>query len=108
VFGKLSALFTASNYGRNVKRAPPKVTKPTYAVGDIHGRDDLLGQLLDLISADADQNTLDEFRLVFMGDYIDRGEHSREVVDRLRLLQNSVAADTICLKGNHEIMLLEF
>ncbi|MEL7028585.1 MAG: metallophosphoesterase, partial [Pseudomonadota bacterium] len=58
-----------------------------YAVGDIHGRADLLNDLLNLIAddmSDADQMIV---RLVFLGDYVDRGLYSKEVIDRLVELQ---------------------
>jgi len=77
-----------------------------YAVGDIHGRYDLLQQLLALIDADAgpaqSSNTL-----IFLGDYIDRGPQSREVVE---LLQSLTKPDweIIALRGNHEQMALAF
>ena len=55
-----------------------------YAVGDIHGRLDLLEQLLDLIEADAQAQADAETRvLIFLGDYVDRGPESRGVVDLL-------------------------
>jgi serine/threonine protein phosphatase 1 len=75
-----------------------------YAIGDIHGHLDLLERLLDQIRPD-----LEEDRLVFMGDYIDRGPHPRGVVDYvLRLKDAAPPEQVICLKGNHEAMLLNF
>lgn len=67
-------------------------------VGDIHGRADLLDGLLAELH---DKYPL--ARRVFVGDYVDRGPDSRQVIERLRGLQ-----DAICLTGNHEEMLLEF
>ena len=56
-----------------------------YAVGDIHGRADLLAQLLDQIKADAAASVGTKKKtIVFVGDYIDRGPGSRRVVDLLR------------------------
>jgi serine/threonine protein phosphatase 1 len=43
---------------------------------------------------------------VFLGDYIDRGPHSRDVVDLLIRLQASAPTETLCLRGNHEEMLI--
>ncbi len=77
-----------------------------YAIGDIHGRLDLLDQLLSMIQADDEEQGPAERRtLIFLGDYIDRGEHSREVVDRL-LTGLPEGFESICLKGNHEDILL--
>ncbi|MHB8530132.1 MAG: metallophosphoesterase family protein, partial [Caulobacteraceae bacterium] len=73
----------------------------TYAIGDIHGRLDLLEEALRLIESHGRQK---DRRLVFLGDYVDRGPQSRGVVDRLMALQRDVW--TICLKGNHEAMML--
>jgi diadenosine tetraphosphatase ApaH/serine/threonine PP2A family protein phosphatase len=78
-----------------------------YAIGDIHGCSDLLETLLDQITADnlirADMQSK---KLVFLGDYIDRGPDSARVIDILmRGLPDGYEA--IFLKGNHEAMLLE-
>ena len=79
-----------------------------YAIGDIHGRADLLDVLLDRISSDAARHPADETRtLVFLGDYIDRGTASRGVVDRL-LSDPLPGFATIRLLGNHEEALLDF
>lgn len=75
------------------------------AVGDVHGRLDLLDKLLDLIwsdTADAAQNWL-----IFLGDYIDRGPASKAVVERLIHLKRP-GWMIVFLRGNHEQMLLDF
>lgn len=71
-----------------------------YAVGDIHGELDALNALLEALPLRSDD------RLLFLGDYVDRGPDSRGVVDRLIAL----AAERPCtfLMGNHESMFLEF
>ena len=79
-----------------------------YAVGDIHGRADLLDILLQKIFDDAKtQPPSKTISLVFLGDYIDRGFHSKEVIDALIKLQAQMP-NVICLAGNHEDMLLRF
>ena len=79
-----------------------------YAVGDIHGRVDLLEILLARIAVDAAAHPDDRERtLVFLGDYIDRGTTSREVVDRL-LRDPLPGFATVRLLGNHEEALLDF
>ncbi|MGV1014375.1 MAG: metallophosphoesterase family protein [Methyloceanibacter sp.] len=78
-----------------------------YAIGDIHGRSDLLASLLRQIEADARGSPDKQKTLVFVGDYVDRGPDSRRVVD---LLLNSLPRgfNARFLKGNHEAMLLDF
>jgi serine/threonine protein phosphatase 1 len=73
-----------------------------FAVGDIHGCYDRLRALLDRIPLDWSRD-----QLVFMGDYIDRGPQSFEVVDHLIGLQE-LHPDIVFLKGNHEQMLADY
>lgn len=75
-----------------------------YAVGDIHGCATLLDSLTAMIEGDAAGTRA---RLVFLGDYVDRGPDSKGVVDRLLRLQET-RPDTIFLKGNHEQAMLDF
>lgn len=75
-----------------------------YAVGDIHGRVDLLDELLALIDADAALRPNVTPIFVFLGDYIDRGASSRETVSRL--IARSEMSKCIFLKGNHEQIML--
>jgi serine/threonine protein phosphatase 1 len=79
-----------------------------YAVGDVHGRHDLLTRLLDRIFEDAAAAGEAVPKIVFLGDYIDRGENARETVDLLIGLAERAEAETIFLMGNHEQMLLRF
>jgi serine/threonine protein phosphatase 1 len=78
-----------------------------YAVGDIHGRLDLLEEIQGLILDDA--ATAPERRkvIVYVGDYIDRGPNPRSVVERLagRPLPGF---EGVHLMGNHEAMMLDF
>jgi len=73
-----------------------------FAVGDIHGCLDKLVSLMDIIDVDLKKETL-----VFMGDYIDRGPHSKEVVDYLIDLASG-GNRVVFLKGNHELMLQNY
>jgi len=80
-----------------------------YAVGDIHGRADLLRALMVSIRADAAMRALETPPvLVFVGDYVDRGSGSREVIDILIELQADPRFEVRTLKGNHEDVLLDF
>ncbi len=76
----------------------------TYAIGDIHGCADLLDRLLALIANHADGR---ERKLVFLGDYIDRGPDSAAVLRTLSRLQWTEPTHVTCLMGNHERMLLD-
>lgn len=77
-----------------------------YAVGDIHGRADLLARLLSDIDADCCLRPTERTITVFVGDYIDRGPESRQVLDLL--LQWRQDREVVFLKGNHEIFLPRF
>lgn len=76
----------------------------TYAIGDIHGCADRLAQLLAEIDRHAAGR---EHRLVFLGDYIDRGSDSAAVLKLVRSQIERRAGFVTCLKGNHEAMLLD-
>src|SRR4249920_2487980 len=77
-----------------------------YAIGDIHGRADLLDQLFNRINADLAANPISICIEVYLGDYIDRGPASREVIDRLIARNQTFRA--VFLKGNHESYLTDF
>jgi len=76
-----------------------------YVVGDIHGRLDLLEELLARIDADLKGRPARKALLVFVGDLIDRGPHSAQVVERLRTYRRQ-GIRTVFLLGNHEEVLL--
>jgi serine/threonine protein phosphatase 1 len=77
-----------------------------YAVGDIHGRLDLLTQLLGQIGEMEAALPADRAILVFLGDYIDRGPDSRGVIELLRTgLPDHF--EPVFLRGNHEEMMLQ-
>jgi len=73
-----------------------------YAIGDIHGRLDLLSELLARISSDIALRPTARPLYVFLGDYIDRGPSSREKIDRLN--EHWKAHEFVFLKGIHELM----
>lgn len=78
-----------------------------YAVGDIHGRDDLLAIVHTRIARDIAANPVEQPVIVYLGDYVDRGPGSFEVLDRL--IHGFVAgARSVHLRGNHEQMMLDF
>jgi diadenosine tetraphosphatase ApaH/serine/threonine PP2A family protein phosphatase len=77
-----------------------------YAVGDVHGRADLLEPLLVRIDADLAAHPISQQVQVFLGDYIDRGPNSREVLDLL--IKRRRQREMICLMGNHETFAAEF
>jgi serine/threonine protein phosphatase 1 len=79
-----------------------------YAVGDIHGRVDLMRALHSRIAADAARiNDARANVVIYVGDYIDRGDHSRQVVETL--IGHALAGfEQVCLSGNHERLLLQF
>ena len=76
-----------------------------YAVGDIHGRLDLLDRLLAAIEQDLERRPARKALLVFLGDLIDRGPDSRGVVERLRTYRHE-GLRPYFLAGNHEEVLL--
>jgi serine/threonine protein phosphatase 1 len=79
-----------------------------YAIGDIHGRLDLMSRLLEQVRADAERHSEDlERRLIFLGDYVDRGPESRKVVEFLRRRPLPGFAHVFLL-GNHEEAMLDF
>ena len=71
----------------------------TLAVGDIHGCRNALVALIEAV------NPTTEDRLVFLGDYVDRGPDSKGVIDWI--LANRDARETVTLRGNHEIMMMD-
>jgi serine/threonine protein phosphatase 1 len=76
--------------------------KKIFAIGDIHGCLGKLNQLMSRIGIDNKNDTL-----VFIGDYIDRGESGPEVIDHIIQLQSEYKK-IVCLMGNHEQMLSRY
>ena len=77
-----------------------------YCIGDIHGRADLLAELHQQILKDS-ENYPGKKTVVYLGDYIDRGDQSRQVIEIL-LSYPLADFETIYLKGNHEQSMLDF
>jgi serine/threonine protein phosphatase 1 len=77
-----------------------------YAVGDVHGRLDLLDQVMSGIDANLARAPVGKAIEIYLGDYIDRGPASRQVIDRL--IARSRKRNTVFLKGNHETYVSEF
>lgn len=75
------------------------MTQPIYAIGDIHGRLELLEQTLERIEADGGP----EAPIVFLGDYVDRGADSRAVIDML-IDGKTAGKPWRFIKGNHDRM----
>jgi serine/threonine protein phosphatase 1 len=75
----------------------------TFVIGDIHGRCAQLLGLLDLLPRDESTDTL-----IFLGDLIDRGADVPGCVEHVRKLCGENPERVICLRGNHEQMLLDF
>ena len=93
---RLTRLLSGLRPGSDPHPALPHLDQPVCVIGDIHGRCDLLDQLLAMIAR------LGPTRLILVGDYLDRGPDSGAVLSRLMDLQAT------CLMGNHERMLLDF
>jgi serine/threonine protein phosphatase 1 len=98
-----------------IRRKKPEESAPAasvgkgrrvYAIGDIHGRLDLLNALLERIHADSVTRGKAESHLIFLGDLVDRGPNSAGVVRRAQTLATGGRAIRF-LKGNHEEMFLD-
>ena len=76
----------------------------TYAIADLHGRFDLLCRTIDLIEADAGE---EGGTFIVLGDFVDRGPQSRNIIDLLMAGPQRPKWRWIVLQGNHEAMMLE-
>jgi serine/threonine protein phosphatase 1 len=90
---------------RSVAASAPVDTR-IYAVGDIHGRADLLSEIIERIDDDVRRRPIAHTVEVYLGDYVDRGPDSRTVIDLLAV--RMVANQAICLRGNHEAVMEGF
>jgi serine/threonine protein phosphatase 1 len=95
-------MFSRSN-SSSAPRGPKG--RRAYVVGDVHGRLDLLDQLLEDIHAEIDREKPAKVMLLFLGDLIDRGPNSAQVVERLRTYRHRDVRPVFLL-GNHEEVLL--
>jgi serine/threonine protein phosphatase 1 len=84
---------------------PPEPSR-VYAIGDIHGRLDLLDRMVAAISCDLARHPTRDAMTVTLGDYIDRGPDSRGVIECLA--HNPFPMPLVALRGNHEAVLEEF
>jgi serine/threonine protein phosphatase 1 len=77
-----------------------------YAIGDIHGRADLLSETMERIDADLWRRPIPQAVEIYLGDYVDRGPDSKMVIELLatRLVRNNA----VCLRGNHEYLMEHF
>ena len=85
--------------------APPRPDVPVWIVGDVHGSDYLLEDLLARIDAQRAED--DQSHIIFVGDYVDRGEQSAQVLARVMAMDHAYDNVT-ALMGNHELMMLRF
>ncbi len=94
---------------RRQRRAEAAVPAGTavYAIGDIHGRLDLLADLFARVAADPERGETERQVLVCLGDYVDRGAESAGVID-LILDQAPPGFEVVTLLGNHERLMIEF
>ena len=93
-------------WSKSASKAPrgPKGQR-AYVVGDVHGRLDLLDRLLDEIHRDLARQPVARVLLVFLGDLIDRGPNSAQVLERLRTYRRD-GVRPLFLLGNHEEVML--
>jgi serine/threonine protein phosphatase 1 len=89
----LSTLFQKFSKGGELSNPDPN--EPLFVIGDVHGCLPLMERML--------RQAPEDHRIILVGDYVDRGENSAEVLREL-----STRPDIVCLKGNHEDMLLRF
>lgn len=105
----ITRLFRRERPQHSPQGVTPRVPEGTrvYAVGDIHGRVDLLRDLHLMIHEDAYRHQAPRNVIIYLGDYVDRGEGSAAVLDLL-LDEPLPSFETVHLKGNHEDSMLRF
>lgn len=102
--------FISDNGQEDTQQIVPVPERPLYVVGDIHGCANLLERLLARIIEDCQRNPPGSTgtEIVFLGDYVDRGDQSAEVLKLLIALADTSELSIQFLKGNHEAMMLDF
>lgn len=107
IFGKLTA-----SLGLGGEAKKPRSDRLIYAVGDVHGRADLMEVLLEKILVDAlrERERSGDVcpPVVFLGDVVDRGPDSKGALELLCAIRDWPEIAPILLMGNHEAMLLKF
>jgi serine/threonine protein phosphatase 1 len=78
-----------------------------YAIGDVHGCDDLLAAAHAKIASDLESRPAADYRIIHVGDYGDRGPETEAVIERLAVL-TAAEPRIVCLRGNHDELLLGF
>lgn len=92
-----------------VQMPPVQADRPHYIIGDVHGCAGLLDRLHTQIEADHKASpTMKDAVVVHIGDYVDRGEESADVLGTVFRLTQADPDHQVALKGNHEKMLLDF
>ncbi len=91
--------------------AQPRAAVPddtaVYAIGDIHGRSDLLTDIHARIADDPERGNTDRRVIVYLGDYVDRGSNSAGVID-LVMSDKPAGFEKVALLGNHERLMMDF
>lgn len=86
----------------------PRPEGPLYAIGDLHGCAALMERVIEAIDRDMADQGYEAAQVVFLGDYVDRGEESRAVLEGLFGFARALPDHVTCLMGNHEKMMLDF
>jgi serine/threonine protein phosphatase 1 len=106
VLASIKKMFSGTNAEPAAQPRLPEGVR-IYAIGDVHGRVDLLERLYGLMQEDRKQHPVAKTMEVMLGDYVDRGPRSKDVIDWL-LTGPNLADKRICLRGNHELMMQAF
>ncbi|WP_298744700.1 metallophosphoesterase family protein [uncultured Brevundimonas sp.] len=108
-----SGMMISTLFRRRPRTGAPRTPRTpagavVWAVGDVHGRLDLVKPLVEAVLADADQVAADRKVVIFLGDYVDRGPDSRGVIRFLAGLPRDRGVEWRFLRGNHEEAMLDF
>ena len=110
IFSRIGNVLSNSHKGSKNKVSLSEARMPerhrAYVIGDIHGRADLLKVVLDKVADDMTTAPPNVY-LIFLGDYVDRGHQSREVIDMI-LSYSQPGLNVVTLAGNHEEAMLDF